>query len=144
MARRSVLFPILILASVSGAAVWLPPDATASFPEDDLAMRPAIAEVAHQMGDNIDRKVRDFLRVHRKGGQPCPRCGHAISEITARDRITSYCRQCQPEVPQHHLGVGARKAGDPFTVLIASGLKPATTHRPGTKTTTGAHHTRPR
>jgi SAM-dependent methyltransferase len=30
------------------------------------------------------------------------------------------------------VGVGARKAGDPFTVLVASGLKPAPVHRPGT------------
>jgi SAM-dependent methyltransferase len=29
------------------------------------------------------------------------------------------------------VGVGARKAGDPFTVLVASGLKPAPVHRPG-------------
>jgi SAM-dependent methyltransferase/predicted transcriptional regulator len=33
------------------------------------------------------------------------------------------------------VGVGARKAGDPFTVLIAAGVKPATTHHGDTKTT---------
>ena len=38
---------------------------------------------------------RDHLRVHRKGGQPCPRCGTAISEITAGQRITDFCRKCQ-------------------------------------------------
>jgi hypothetical protein len=27
------------------------------------------------------------------------------------------------------VGVGARKAGDPFTVLIASGTKPAVAHQ---------------
>ena len=42
---------------------------------------------------------RDFLRVHRRGGQPCPRCGTPITEITANQRITSFCRQCQPELP---------------------------------------------
>ena len=39
---------------------------------------------------------REHLRVHRRGGQPCPRCGHRISEITAGQRITSFCRTCQP------------------------------------------------
>jgi len=42
---------------------------------------------------------RDFMRVHRLGGQPCPRCGSAISEISANQRITSFCRTCQPELP---------------------------------------------
>ncbi len=42
---------------------------------------------------------RDFMRVHRLGGKPCPRCGSTISEITANQRITSFCRTCQPEMP---------------------------------------------
>ena len=42
---------------------------------------------------------RDFMRVHRLGGKPCPRCGATISEITANQRITSFCRTCQPELP---------------------------------------------
>jgi formamidopyrimidine-DNA glycosylase len=42
---------------------------------------------------------RDFMRVHRLGGKPCPRCGTTISEITANQRITSFCRNCQPEMP---------------------------------------------
>jgi ArsR family transcriptional regulator len=33
------------------------------------------------------------------------------------------------------VGVGARKAGDPFTVLVAAGVKPTTTHHEGTKAT---------
>jgi formamidopyrimidine-DNA glycosylase len=39
---------------------------------------------------------RDFLRVHRRGGEACPRCGSTISEITANQRVTSFCRSCQP------------------------------------------------
>lgn len=51
-------------------------------------------------GDTLDyEERRDFLRVHRLGGKPCPRCGTAISEITANQRITSFCRQCQPGGP---------------------------------------------
>jgi len=38
---------------------------------------------------------RDHLRVHRKGGEDCPRCGHRISEITSGQRVTNFCRGCQ-------------------------------------------------
>lgn len=47
--------------------------------------------------DTLDyRERRDFMRVHRRGGEECPRCGATISEITANQRITSFCRTCQP------------------------------------------------
>ncbi|MBM3945642.1 MAG: hypothetical protein FJ317_09195 [SAR202 cluster bacterium] len=59
-------------------------------------MRAAIKELQGRVGENIHVKIRDFLKVHNKGGQPCPRCGNAISEVTANQRITSYCRRCQP------------------------------------------------
>lgn len=49
---------------------------------------------------NLDyEERRDFMRVHRLGGKSCPRCGTTISEITAGQRITSFCRNCQPEKP---------------------------------------------
>jgi formamidopyrimidine-DNA glycosylase len=51
-------------------------------------------------GDTLDyEERRDFLRVHRLGGKACPRCGSTISEITANQRITSFCRTCQPGGP---------------------------------------------
>jgi formamidopyrimidine-DNA glycosylase len=51
-------------------------------------------------GDDLDyEERRDFMRVHRLGGKTCPRCGGTISEITANQRITSFCRTCQPEMP---------------------------------------------
>ena len=52
--------------------------------------------VAQEMGDQTDKKPRDFLRVHRKGGDPCPECGAPISEIAPNNRVTSFCRTCQP------------------------------------------------
>jgi formamidopyrimidine-DNA glycosylase len=65
-----------------------------------LAMRTtllaAIEKVRLEMGDDVHLKPRDFFAVHMKGGQPCPRCGTAISAITARQRITNFCRTCQP------------------------------------------------
>ncbi len=56
----------------------------------------ATRTVRERMGDDIHLKFRDFLKVHNKGGEPCPRCGAAITQITANRRITSYCRSCQP------------------------------------------------
>jgi len=56
----------------------------------------AIATLREQVGADIHVEIRDFLKVHRKGGQPCPRCGTTISEIKARQRLTNFCRQCQP------------------------------------------------
>jgi len=55
----------------------------------------SIDVVRRRIGSDIHVKIRDFLKVHRKGGEPCPRCGAKISEITANQRITSYCRHCQ-------------------------------------------------
>jgi len=53
--------------------------------------------VAEQMRDELNyEERRDFLKIHRKGGELCPVCGTRISEITAGQRITSFCRNCQP------------------------------------------------
>lgn len=43
----------------------------------------------------FEKQVRDFLAVHAKGGQPCPRCGTRITEVKAGGSITSFCRGCQ-------------------------------------------------
>ncbi len=56
----------------------------------------AIPVVRELIGEDIHLKARDFLQVHNRVGQPCPRCGNNISQITANKRITSYCRRCQP------------------------------------------------
>jgi formamidopyrimidine-DNA glycosylase len=56
----------------------------------------AIAILCDRIGEDIHVEIRDFLAVHGKGGQPCPHCGTIISQITARQQTTSYCRSCQP------------------------------------------------
>ena len=56
----------------------------------------AIAVLRPRVGSQFEIEVRDFLQIHRRGGQPCPRCGRPISELHARQRITSFCRGCQP------------------------------------------------
>ncbi len=53
--------------------------------------------VAAKMTETLDyAEWREHLKVHRRGGSDCPRCGAKISEITAGQRITSFCRHCQP------------------------------------------------
>lgn len=56
----------------------------------------AIPVLRERMGEVTDIKVRDFLQVHGKAGQPCPRCGRPISEIKVGQRATNFCRYCQP------------------------------------------------
>jgi formamidopyrimidine-DNA glycosylase len=56
----------------------------------------AIDTVRAEMGEAIHLKPRDFLAVHMKTGAPCPRCGTPISLIGANQRITNFCRTCQP------------------------------------------------
>ena len=57
----------------------------------------SIPIVAGKMRDELSYvERREHLRVHRLGGQPCPNCGAPISEITAGQRVTSFCRHCQP------------------------------------------------
>ncbi len=56
----------------------------------------AVEQVRVEMGENIHLKPRDFLAVHMKTGEPCPRCGTPISLVGANQRITNFCRTCQP------------------------------------------------
>jgi formamidopyrimidine-DNA glycosylase len=56
----------------------------------------AIRILRERVGADIHEEIRDFMQVHGRGGQPCPRCGSPISEIKARQRLTNFCRTCQP------------------------------------------------
>jgi len=55
----------------------------------------AVATLRERVPPTFETQVRDFLAVHRKGGQPCPRCGTRISEVSSRSEATSWCRGCQ-------------------------------------------------
>lgn len=56
-------------------------------------------------GSSIDRyrdargergAMQTLLRVHRRRGEPCPRCGIAIQKIRVAQRGTYVCPRCQP------------------------------------------------
>jgi formamidopyrimidine-DNA glycosylase len=55
----------------------------------------AIDVLRERVPPTFETQVRDFLAVHMKGGQPCPRCGTRITEVKAGGFVTSYCRGCQ-------------------------------------------------
>jgi formamidopyrimidine-DNA glycosylase len=44
---------------------------------------------------HIEQQHREFLQVHLRGGQPCPRCGKELRQIGG-DEATTFCRTCQP------------------------------------------------
>jgi len=55
----------------------------------------AIEVLRERVPPTFERQVRDFLAVHRKGGEPCPRCGTRLSEVSSRSEATTWCRGCQ-------------------------------------------------
>jgi formamidopyrimidine-DNA glycosylase len=55
----------------------------------------AVAILRERVPPTFEKQVRDFLAVHDKGGEACPRCGTRITEVRAGGFITSYCRGCQ-------------------------------------------------
>ena len=59
-------------------------------------LRAAIDRLRIEMGEDIHLEPRGFMAVHMKTGEPCPRCGTSISLVGANQRITNFCRTCQP------------------------------------------------
>jgi formamidopyrimidine-DNA glycosylase len=63
------------------------------------ATRTVLGDAVDVLRDRVpptfETEVRDFLAVHNKGGQPCPRCGTRLTEVSTRGMATTYCRGCQ-------------------------------------------------
>jgi formamidopyrimidine-DNA glycosylase len=55
----------------------------------------AVARIRVSVPPNIETQDRSFLKVHLRGGQPCPRCGRELRQIGGRE-ATTFCRTCQP------------------------------------------------
>jgi formamidopyrimidine-DNA glycosylase len=55
----------------------------------------AVTVLRDRVPPTFETEVRDFLAVHNRGGEPCPRCGHRITQTDAGGFTTSYCRSCQ-------------------------------------------------
>lgn len=63
------------------------------------SMRAVLADATTRLRDvvppHIEVQNREFLRVHLRGGEPCPRCGKPLRQIGG-DEATTFCRSCQP------------------------------------------------
>ena len=63
------------------------------------AMRATLASsvgiLRERVPPTFEKQVRDFLAVHRRGGEACPRCGTRLSEVNSRSEATTWCRGCQ-------------------------------------------------
>lgn len=76
-----------------------------SLPDERLdALHDAIVRVLTDARDTIaqrapplDTKVRDFLNVRGRSGQPCPRCGTKIRDAGVRGHDAQFCPGCQPD-----------------------------------------------
>jgi formamidopyrimidine-DNA glycosylase len=55
----------------------------------------AVDVLRERVPPTFEKQARDWLAVHDKGGQPCPRCGTRISEVKPGGFVTSFCRGCQ-------------------------------------------------
>jgi formamidopyrimidine-DNA glycosylase len=55
----------------------------------------AIGELHELVPPRLEVEQREFLKVHRKGGQACPRCGTRLSQVSAGGFDTTFCRGCQ-------------------------------------------------
>ena len=63
------------------------------------AMRTVLADAVERLRvlvpPDIQTQHREFLKVHLRGGEPCPRCGRELRQIGGRE-ATTFCRGCQP------------------------------------------------
>jgi formamidopyrimidine-DNA glycosylase len=64
-----------------------------------LAMRTVLEDATGRLRElvppDIQLQHREFLKVHLRGGEPCPRCGRTLRQIGG-DEATTFCRSCQP------------------------------------------------
>ena len=63
------------------------------------AMRSVLADATVRLRTlvppDIQLQHREFLKVHLRGGEPCPRCGRILRQVGGSE-ATTFCRTCQP------------------------------------------------
>ena len=68
--------------------------------------------------DGARGSFQDLFLVHRRAGEPCPRCGRTIRKIVVGGRGTYVCEHCQPKPRVRRAGAGSgpereKPAGSP-------------------------------
>jgi formamidopyrimidine-DNA glycosylase len=61
----------------------------------DEVLGAALEHYEQVIGDTVPDKLPMPLKVHRKQGQPCPRCGTTIEAIHFKDYVMAYCPEEQ-------------------------------------------------
>ena len=72
-------------------------------PEEESALHAAIPAVLDRAVAAIlanpaydeSKQDRKFMKVHARGGEDCPRCGHRISQLGSNREPLNFCRGCQ-------------------------------------------------
>ncbi len=57
----------------------------------------AIDHYEEVVGDTVPDKLPMPLKVHRREGEPCPRCGTTIEAVYFSEHQTNYCPTCQTD-----------------------------------------------
>jgi formamidopyrimidine-DNA glycosylase len=60
-----------------------------------VVLATAVDELRELVPPQIEVQHRERLRVHLRGGEPCPRCGKPLRQIGGSE-ATTFCRTCQP------------------------------------------------
>ncbi len=55
----------------------------------------AIDHYEEVVGEDVPNKLPMPLKVHRREGEPCPRCGTTIEAVYFSEHQTNYCPRCQ-------------------------------------------------
>jgi formamidopyrimidine-DNA glycosylase len=82
----------------------------------------ARAEIARR-APPLDEKLRDFLKVRGRNGQPCPRCGSKIRSAGVHGHDAEFCPTCQPE-PRSGIVDWSRAASPPPPAADEPGKPP--------------------
>jgi formamidopyrimidine-DNA glycosylase len=72
-----------------------PEEVDALYAATRTTLASAIDVLRKRVPPTFEKQARDWLAVHDKGGQACPRCGSRISEVKPGGFVTSFCRSCQ-------------------------------------------------
>ena len=90
-----ILWAARLDADSARAARWPPDEVDALYAATREVLAWAIEQLHELVPPRLEVEQRKFLKVHRKGGEACPRCGARITEVTAGGFVTTWCRGCQ-------------------------------------------------
>ena len=65
--------------------------------------------VTTSIGETLPDKLPMPLQVHKREGEPCPRCGRPIRKIVVGGRGTYVCEHCQPRPRASRPCLGSRR-----------------------------------